>query len=352
MRLAMSGYYGFRNTGDEAVLAGTIRGFERKGLADARSLTVLSADPQWTASVHGVHAVPRMDFGAVRGALREADLLLSGGGSLLQDVTSLRSLLYYVGVVLMARRLGTPHMLYAQGIGPLRRAMSRALVRRVAATAAAITVRDTASAELLRLLGIPSDRIFTTADPALLLDGPGSSTGARSDTPVVGLAIRPWQSLDVVRIFGEAAQQITRKGVPVVWIAMQTGYDDVLCRDAASVYGGTFFDAQGLPTEALEIMASVDVLVGMRLHALMLAALCDAVPVGLAYDPKVDAFMQRLGLVQLTLPITAVTGQAIASLALQALEDRPPVEEAMRSAMPSLRDEALRNVEIAAAAVT
>lgn len=348
----MSGYYGFRNTGDEAVLAGTIRGFERKGLADARSFTVLSADPHWAESVHDAQAVPRMDFGAVRRALREADLLLSGGGSLLQDVTSLRSLVYYVAVIFMARRLGTPHMLYAQGIGPLRRSVSRALVRRAAATAAAITVRDASSAELLRNLGVPADRVFTTADPALLLKAPERSSEESADAPVVGLAIRPWQRMDVVRIFGEAARELARKDIGVAWIAMQTGYDDGLCREAASLYGGTFLDPQGHPTEAVKMTASVDVLVGMRLHALILAAVSDVVPVGVAYDPKIDAFMRRLGLDRLTLPLAAVTGHAVATLALEALANRQLAEAAVRSAVPSLRHDALRNVEIAAAVVT
>src|SRR5579872_2840845 len=149
-RIAVSGYYGCGNTGDEAVLAGIIESFARRGAAGRAEITVLSADPDDTRQRHRLPAVDRMSMHAVRRTLRTSDLLLSGGGSLLQDTTSLRSLVYYLWIVRLARILGTPVMFYAQGIGPLRRRVSRAMVRVVADRVHYITVRDPGSARTLR----------------------------------------------------------------------------------------------------------------------------------------------------------------------------------------------------------
>src|SRR5579863_8848418 len=179
LRIALSGYYGSGNTGDEAVLAGIVESFARRGVAERADLTVLSADPDDTTQRHGLRAVDRMSLRAVREALRTSDLLLSGGGSLLQDTTSLRSLLYYLGVVRLARGGGTPVMFYAQGIGPLRRGVSRILVRRVADRVQYITVRDPGSADLLARIGVRRPPVEVTADPAFALQRTESAEQVR-----------------------------------------------------------------------------------------------------------------------------------------------------------------------------
>ena len=132
IRIAVSGYYGCGNIGDEAVLAGIVESFAIRSGTNSASFTVLSANAADTGKRHGLAAIDRMKLPAVRRVLRESDLLISGGGSLLQDTTSVRSLLYYLWVVRLARSCGTPVMFFAQGIGPLRRKISRALTRIVA----------------------------------------------------------------------------------------------------------------------------------------------------------------------------------------------------------------------------
>src|SRR5690242_2973453 len=99
IRIAISGYYGCGNTGDEAVLSGILAAFSRHAGVASDRFTVLSQDPQATIDQHGANAVPRMSHTLVRKAMRECDLFLSGGGSLLQDTTSLRSLFYYLWII-------------------------------------------------------------------------------------------------------------------------------------------------------------------------------------------------------------------------------------------------------------
>ena len=165
-QFAVSGYYGCGNAGDEAVLAG-IRESLARVAGDRVRLLALSQNPEETRKLHGIRAEDRMNFSALRAVMRESDLLLSGGGSLLQDTTSVRSLLYYLWVARVALNASIPLMFYAQGMGPLRRNMSRTLVRMVANRAASITVRDESSARLLAAIGVTNPKIEVTADPRL-----------------------------------------------------------------------------------------------------------------------------------------------------------------------------------------
>jgi len=167
--VVLSGYYGFNNAGDEALLAAIIQAL-RELRPDVR-LVVLSASPQETQESHGVEAADRSCPFCVWGALRQADLLISGGGSLLQDVTSGRSVLYYLGVVVMALLLKKPVMFYAQGIGPIRRSWARRLTRAVADRVTLITVRDEDSRRELERLGVKRPPVMVTADPVLGMAG-------------------------------------------------------------------------------------------------------------------------------------------------------------------------------------
>ena len=166
MRVVLSGYYGFDNAGDEALVTAISNSLRA---ADATvEITVLSGNPK----------EPRwhMEFVQLVGLilvltkeLSRADLLISGGGSLLQDVTGPLSVPYYLGIVVLAKLLKTPVVFYAQGVGPVRRRLSRWLIRLIANRVDLITLRDVESAALLKLIGVYRPPIYVTADPVFSL---------------------------------------------------------------------------------------------------------------------------------------------------------------------------------------
>ena len=188
-RVVISGYFGLGNAGDEAVLAATVA-MLRARLPGVEPVA-LTADPLTTNALHGIAGVPRMAPRRLLAALRGADLLLSGGGSLLQDATSLRSLLYYLAVLAVAQRVGCRTMVFAQGIGPLRRPVSRRLVRRVVDRVEAVTVRDEASAALLREVGVRRPPIEVTADPVFALAPVEAPIAPPPGRPRIAVALRP-----------------------------------------------------------------------------------------------------------------------------------------------------------------
>ena len=185
MRLVVSGYYGYGNAGDEAVLAGLLAALRE--IEPAASVTVLSGDPAETRRTHGVDAIPRARPGTLIGALRASDGLLSGGGSLLQDRTSARPVAYYTGVMGVARLARRPYVMHAQGLGPITRAGNRWLAALALRGAAHVSLRDDASVDLARRLGVRRP-IEVVPDPAL---GLRPARGNTTDGPIV-VAVRDW----------------------------------------------------------------------------------------------------------------------------------------------------------------
>jgi polysaccharide pyruvyl transferase CsaB len=168
-KIIISGYYGFKNSGDEAVLTSILYALEEAGQAAGIQITpiVLSIDPEWTTKTYGVEAVHRMKLGEVKKAIQQSDGLISGGGSLLQDVTGLGTIPYYLGVIKLAQWLGKPTFIYAQGVGPVQRGFFHPFIKNVMKKCKYISVRDQQSAAYLQKIGIGQERIHVVPDPVM-----------------------------------------------------------------------------------------------------------------------------------------------------------------------------------------
>lgn len=172
--IVISGYYGFKNSGDEAVLISILKALEEQGKEAGIKIepVVLSIDPEWTSSVYGVRSVHRMQLGEVRRAIKKSDGLISGGGSLLQDATSPKTIPYYLAIIKIAQWLKKPTFIYAQGVGPVNRKVFNPMIRSVFRKCSYISVRDVQSGELLQSMGIRSEDIHVVPDPVMGLPLP------------------------------------------------------------------------------------------------------------------------------------------------------------------------------------
>ncbi len=352
-RLLLSGYYGYGNAGDEAVLAGLVRGFRQSAEADSLELTVLSGDPARTELEHGIRAVDRYTVPTLWREIRRTDLFLSGGGSLLQDVTSAHGIFYYLGVVRLAQMLGKQTMFIAQGIGPLKLARSRRLVRSVANRLNAITVRDPDSAQLLRDIGVTRPAMEVTGDPALLLEAPPRS--ADGSTSAFGVALRPWPGQDSLPDIVADACRTVLGGHRALLLPMQPGPDRPVAEQFARSWrqglGNQNRDTLCSPERGLDPLlaniAGCEMVVGMRLHALILAAAAGVPSVALSYDPKVAAFMRSCDQADAVWTVGQDSGEALVSLLARAWSERGERATALSTALPSLRAGARRNIETA-----
>lgn len=176
--IVISGYYGFKNSGDEAVLKSILTALAEQGKEAGVEIepVVLSIDPEWTASVYGVRSVHRMQLGEVRRAIKASDGLISGGGSLLQDATSPKTIPYYLAIIKMAQWLKKPTFIYAQGVGPVNRKIFNPMIRSVFRKCSYISVRDAQSGELLQSMGVRAEDIHLVPDPVMGLPLPEEKT--------------------------------------------------------------------------------------------------------------------------------------------------------------------------------
>jgi polysaccharide pyruvyl transferase CsaB len=351
-RALVSGYYGFGNVGDEAILAGLLQGFHE--LAPEASLTVLSGDPAATEAEHGVSAWPR-GLRRAASAIRRADLLVSGGGGLLQDATSWRSPLYYLWVLQMARKRGVRVACIGHSVGPLRRGWVRRRTRGTLERVDVIAVRDHQSQETLQALGLRHP-VEVTGDLAFLLPRPSEEDIARASSKAgvakegaAALALRrlpggaTGPELEIAAAAVSACQGI---GARPVLVPMQHPVDLELAETIAARHPSVaVVRAKLTARETLALLAGFDLVVAMRLHALIFAAIGGVPPVAVSYDPKVDGMMGELGF-----PVAAscatFSAEALTAAIGATSQSRAAVAAGLAERVPQLAAAARRNIEL------
>ncbi len=299
--IVMSGYYGFGNAGDEAILESVYDNIMR---IDSNSrVTVLSKDPETTMRLYNCNAVPRFDPLKIRRAIKRCGVLISGGGSLLQDTTSTRSILYYLTIIRMAERMRKRVILYANGIGPVSKPKNRRLVRKAVERADAVSLRDPDSLRELRAMGVTRDDILVTADPVFMLPEPGSERidGILADAGVpsgkfIAVSVRPWTGEEeFCRKIAKVCDELSGKyGVNVLMVSMQQQSDEPVGRAIASMMKSKAYILPGglRPQEIMGVIGKSELVLSMRLHSLIFAARMATPAVGLVYDPKVKAYLE------------------------------------------------------------
>jgi polysaccharide pyruvyl transferase CsaB len=303
--VVMSGYYGFGNAGDEAILQSIHTNIEGSGDV---SVTVLSNDPEDTKTRYGYKAVNRFKVFQVFNALRRCDALVSGGGSLLQDHTSTRSLMYYLYIIKAAELMGKKVMIYANGIGPVEKKANRRRVRRIISKADVITLRDEASALELQSIGVKRTDIHVTADPVFTLDGIRrehavkllQDRGFPANTPFVCVSIRKWSGpTDFCEKLAALCDEIhERYGQNIVFIAMQSPNDSKISHEVQGLMKSpsVVLDSRYSAEELMGIIGMADFVLAMRLHTLIFSARMCVPLAGIIYDPKVEAYLQTLSM--------------------------------------------------------
>lgn len=343
-RIVISGYYGFRNSGDEAVLRSILLALEEQSSSQGIKIqpVVLSADPALTSSMYGVESVRRMHPGDLWNALKGCDGLISGGGSLLQDATGTKTIPYYTGVMKLAQLLGKPTFAYSQGIGPVNRRFMDPLIRGVMKRSAYVSVRDTESAALLGRIGVPVEMIEVVPDPVMGLPLPAgseeealrSSRNAEdmsSEPPLVGVSLRRWRSdgADLARAAEALVALSKRMPVRLRFLPFHTPSDIEASEQVMERLRGRLgigstaelAEPGDDPQQMLLEVSRCDALFGMRLHALIYAAGQMVPMLGLSYDPKIDQFLGRLGLKAIG-TTEQLDAEAFADAACQLLADK------------------------------
>ncbi len=303
----VSGYYGFGNLGDEAILEELTN--ELKKLVSPSQIIVLSNDPEQTKKSFGVESLNRWKPLDLLSLLPRTALFISGGGGLFQDATGIKSTVFYGCQILLAKFLGSKIYIYAQGVGPLRSGAAQALARISLSQATFTTVRDKDSHNLLSKWAIDS---ALTADPVWCLEQTAVPEAAQEQINslkarpglTVGLSLRTaanFNDQQLQSLFSTMDQELPPQ-TGLILLPLQNNQDLEPLTKFAALWrqkgrSVEFLQTEGIerPSQWLAILSQLDLLVGMRLHALIMALKSGIPVVGIAYDPKVRHVLTQFG---------------------------------------------------------
>jgi len=313
------GAYGRGNAGDDAILEAIVR--ELRSIDRDLPIWVLSRNPKSTRLTYRVNAIYTFAFWRFLPRMARTRLYINGGGSLMQDVTSRRSLWFYLFTIQAAKCLGNKVQMYGCGIGPIQYPSNRTLTARIIQRSAdVITLRDTHSAQELASMGVDHPQVILAADPTVILpaapapvvDGLLERSGLDPQGRYIGFTLRPWPGFEEkAEVFAAAAQRAYDVyGLTPVFIPIEPRLDVSAARLVAQKLTCPFhiLDETGTSAHTIGLLSRMQVVVSMRLHALVFAAGQGVPLVGVVYDQKISSFLSYIGqdlyteLSQLTVP--------------------------------------------------
>lgn len=281
--ILISGYYGFDNFGDEAILGVLTKKLKELGA----NVCVLSKNPGKTSSLYGVKSIFSFDLIKVFNQIDKCDVLISGGGSLLQDVTSIKSLFYYLLIINMALFLNKKVIIFAQGIGPINSKFGRFLTKLALKKCTLVTVRDEKSLFLLRGWGINANLV---CDPLFDLQLVRSFPSNK-----VGIQLRGFKTLKenlLIKLAEQINKDFSDKEIEIY--SFQDSLDLDVCKRFELILRSinpiiqTKLVYNQNSQEILEKISKLDYMIAMRFHANLIALKYGIKTLAICYDEKVE----------------------------------------------------------------
>lgn len=293
-KILISGYYGFDNFGDDAILQVIVS--ELKKHLKNPKITVISNNPEKTKKTYSVDSIYKLNFKDINKKMNECDVFISGGGSLLQDVTSFKSFIYYLGLIALAKFwYQKKTIVFAQGIGPISTAAARILTRNILNNIDLLNVRDKESQKYLKKLGVNS---VLAADPVWCLEYSKENSILKVEKINIGLQIRQWKTLSIefINIIADVvAEKFNDEKNCINLISLQDSHDleitqklKKLLLDKNLKAEIRIFSSYCLSIDkTINLIGNLDFLIAMRFHACLAGASFNVPTLALSYDPKV-----------------------------------------------------------------
>lgn len=357
----VSGYYGFRNIGDEALLMSIINDL-KKFKPDIR-LLVLSKVPYGTSKDYNVDSISRVHMRGIFQAMKRSRAFIYGGGNLLQDTTHTRSLIFYLSCVWLAKKLNLKVMFYANGIGPLKKRLNRLLTKKIMNQVDVITLRERLSFEELRQMEIGRPRIMLTADAALTATDfkDGFDTGVvellslKNEKPLLGISLRKYPGHEKIEhekyeaVIAQAIDHMVEKyGLHPVFFPMQHPEDIPILENVSAKMRekSTVIREKLNVCQTYDLISKMDMVLGMRLHSLVFSAVATIPMVGLVYDPKIQGFLDYIGQPSAG-DVRSLEYGNLVKLSEEVWNGREAIRRRLRETIPELKEKSLENAKVA-----
>lgn len=348
--ILISGYYGFNNNGDDSVLKSIVD--DLKKIEPEIKITVLSKRPLETSKLYGVNSLYRFNFFAIKKFIRQTNLLISGGGSLIQDVTSTHSLKYYLWIINLALKNSVRVMLYSNGIGPILREKNRILAANILNKVDLITLRDKNSADELKKLCVDKPPIIVTADAAFNLNLPQTSALLKFNITenFFVIALRSWkynaEAFEKnIAVFADYIQQ--KYNLLPVFVPMHPTNDVKISKKIISLMKSTAkYICDYTTNDLINLIAKAEFVFGMRLHTIIYAVQTSTPVLALIYDPKVKAIMDETN--QFTyMDVSQLNLKKLKDFASDILMNRNKISEQIKNCADVLKQNSAQNTKLA-----
>lgn len=291
MKVVISGYYGFDNIGDEAILKSIIMALKEQD--ENIDITVLSSNPSETQKNYNVKAINRWSIKTIYKELKKSDGLISGGGSLLQDVTSSRSILYYTIIMGLANLINKPVFVYAQGVGPINKKINKKIVKYFLNKVEYISLRDEDSFELIKSIGV-NTKVDIVPDPVMGLDFKSTDIKSKVNDYII-ISVREWNNKETyLKDIALFCGNIHKEGIEIKLLPMHGKLDEEIAIKLASMINCKveILSYKMSIEKKLKYIRESKLMIGMRLHALIFAGNVGTPMIGISYDPKVDSYLK------------------------------------------------------------
>ena len=291
-RFVLSGYFGFKNCGDEAILSVLVKKLQN----DGHRITIISSDPQYTKKqFKHIRSVYTFKFQDIIGAIAKSNVLVSGGGSLLQDVTSIKSLIYYLLVISIGLFLRKKVIIFAQGIGPIRSKFGQFLTKNILKHCDYVSVRDEKSLQLLNSWGINADLL---CDPIF-----STQTDCSKKNNILAVQLRDFKTMNddfIDRLAQKVVQDFS--DIEVEIYSFQDAIDKNICEKfekalkmlrpelKTTLYTGLSND------EIIQKLAKAQYLIAMRFHAIIIGLVSRVKVLSINYDIKVEKISKEFNI--------------------------------------------------------
>ena len=370
--MTLSNSYGTSNVGDQAILISLTENL-RKHLPKLE-IDALSLWPEITQKRHPY--IKAINSGIIRGVLetfksiRSSEILIIGGGGLIQDSSSFGNLVFHLSRVLIAKLFGTKVIGIGLGIGPLKKNTSRLLTKIILNIFETIFVRDKESLKLLEKIGVAKNKIILSSDLALLLERNGKEEGVttkisnlkKGNKRLLGISLRPEPgnhkkpsnssevyTLFVNTVIGFVNDCIEANNTHVVFISMHPEQDDIIAefmkKQLKKPECFTIITGKISPKTIKSCIAQLDILIGMRLHAIIFSALENIPFIAIDYDRKVRYFCQSLELNDQCLSLNEINKGHLHKDLEYSLSNKSLITEKINNNMPHLKEKAKISID-------
>ena len=311
MKFLLAGYFGFGNFGDEAILKYAVAMLQY--YYKEAPISIITQNPDLIAKEYGLNGIYRFDFKKIIFGIKNCDCLIFPGGSILQDITSIKSILYYLSLIWLGIIFKKKVIMISQGIGPIKNPLAQKLTQKLLKKVSFISARDEKSYELLHKNGIPceltADLIWAFTQKTSSKEGEqitvyGDISGA-IDKQKVGIQLRNWFDLTEEKL--QIIAKNTLKYFPedefnYKLICLQKNSDE----ESLIKLGKIMHEMQPkaeielcIPKNTdntVELLQNMDYMIAMRFHAGLCTINAEKPLLMLSYDPKTEEFCTELGL--------------------------------------------------------